>query len=378
MFNPTKKKIAVLGGGQLGRMLIQSGIDLNLHFHVLDPDPNAPCCGIANNFVTGSLNDPGIVYDFGKTAEVITIEIENVSVEALKKLEASGKEVYPQPAVIEIIQDKGLQKNFFKEHNIPTSDYFLVDNKSQIAAHKNSFPFFQKLRKGGYDGKGVVKLKSPEKLEEAFDAPSVLEKLVDLKTEISVIVARNKQGQVKTFPAVECAYNPEANLVEFLFSPANISPSMENTAQQLAVRVAEKLGIVGILAVEMFVTKNDEILVNELAPRPHNSGHHSIEGNITSQFEQHLRAILGLPLGDTAITSPAVMINLLGEKGYEGNAVYSGIEETLSMSGVHVHLYGKEKTKSFRKMGHVTITGSTPQEAREKALKVKELLKVIS
>ncbi|MGZ3867114.1 MAG: 5-(carboxyamino)imidazole ribonucleotide synthase, partial [Bacteroidia bacterium] len=360
------------------RMLIQSGIDLNLHFHVLDPDPNAPCHGISDKFVKGSLNDAEVVFEFGKSAEIITIEIENVSVEALKKLEADGKEVYPQPAVIEIIQDKGLQKNFFKENNIPTSDYFLIKDKSEISNYKNHFPFFQKLRKGGYDGKGVVKLKSAEKLEDAFDAPAVLEKLVDLKTEISVIVARNKHGQVKTFPAVECAYNEEANLVEFLFSPANITPAMENTAQQLAVRVAEKLGIVGILAVEMFVTKNDGILVNELAPRPHNSGHHSIEGNITSQFEQHLRAILGLPLGDTAITSPAVMINLLGEKGYEGNAVYSGIEETLNMSGVHVHLYGKEKTKSFRKMGHVTITGSTAKEAREKALKVKELLKVVS
>lgn len=378
MFNPTKKTIAVLGGGQLGRMMIQSGIDLNLHFNVLDPDKNAPCSGIANKFVNGPLTDAATVEAFGDQADIITIEIENVSIEGLKKLQAKGKEVYPQPEVIEIIQDKGLQKEFFKQHNIPTSGFFLVRNKEEIKNYSDHFPFFQKLRKGGYDGKGVIKLKEPTQLNDAFDAPSVLEKLVDLKTELSVIVARNSKGEIKAFPAVECAFNPEANLVEFLFSPASISEATERTAQELATRIAEKLGIVGILAVEMFLTKEDKLLVNELAPRPHNSGHHSIEGNTTSQFEQHLRAILGLPLGDTSITSPAVMINLLGEKGYEGAAAYSGIEKVLSMSGVHIHLYGKERTKPFRKMGHVTITAATASEAREKALKVKDLLKVIS
>jgi 5-(carboxyamino)imidazole ribonucleotide synthase len=378
MFKPASKTIGVLGGGQLGRMLIQSGINLNLHFHVLDPDKNAPCAGIANKFFTGKLGDANDVYAFGKKAELITIEIESVNVEALKKLEAEGKEVYPQPEIIEIIQDKGLQKMFFSRNNIPSPDYFLVENKDQIQRYKSHFPFFQKLRKGGYDGKGVVKLKDPENLADAFDAPCVLEKLVDLKTEISVIVARSKNGEIRTFPAVECAFSEEANLVEFLFSPANISKKMEEQAKQLATQVAEKLGIVGILAVEMFVTKNDELLVNELAPRPHNSGHHTIEGNITSQFEQHLRAILGLPLGDTSITTPSVMLNLLGEKGYDGDAAYAGIEKTLEMSGVHIHLYGKEKTKPFRKMGHVTVTAPDLKAAQKKAQQVKELLKVIS
>lgn len=378
MFKPASKTIGVLGGGQLGRMLIQSGINLNLHFHVLDPDKNAPCAGIANKFSTGQLTEAEAVYAFGKKADLITIEIESVNVEALKRLRDEGKEVFPQPEIIEIIQDKGLQKMFFSRNDIPSPDFFLVENKEQIEKYKNHFPFFQKLRKGGYDGKGVVKLKDAEKLGDAFDAPSVLEKLVDLKTEISVIVARSKNGEIKTFPAVECAFSEEANLVEFLFSPAKISKKMEKEAQQLATRVAEKLEIVGILAVEMFVTHNDELLVNELAPRPHNSGHHTIEGNITSQFEQHLRAILGLPLGDTSITTPAVMLNLLGEKGHDGDAAYSGIEQTLEMSGVHIHLYGKEKTKPFRKMGHITVTAPDLEEARKKAQHVKQLLKVIS
>ena len=217
-----------------------------------------------------------------------------------------------------------------------------------------------------------------KKLEKAFDTGSVLERLVDFKTEISVIVARNAKGEMKTFPAVECAFNPEANLVEFLFSPAQISKKIEQEAERLAVDIADKLGIIGILAVEMFVTKQDEVLINEIAPRPHNSVHHSIEANVTSQFEQHLRAILNLPLGDTTLTSPAVMINILGEKGYEGKAIYTGIEACLELSGVHIHLYGKEKTKAFRKMGHITITDEHLKKAKEKANQVKKIFKVIS
>jgi 5-(carboxyamino)imidazole ribonucleotide synthase len=377
MFNPNRKTIGILGGGQLGRMLIQSGIDLNLRFHILDPDKNAPCCGIANKFVLGDLNDFDSVCAFGREADVVSIEIENVNVQALKQLEKEGREVYPQPHIIDIIQDKGAQKEFFLQHGIPTSGFFLVEDKSQIARYREHFPFFQKLRRGGYDGKGVVKLSDAGKLEHAFDAPSVLEKLVDLETEISVIVARNKGGEVKTFPVVECAFSEEAHLVEYLFSPAGISPAVAEKANGLAVEVAERLGIVGLLAVEMFVTKNDEVLVNELAPRPHNSGHHTIEGNITSQFEQHLRAILNLPLGDTSVSSPAVMLNLLGEKGHDGLASYQGLEEVLQMSGVHVHLYGKANTRPFRKMGHVTVTADTLAEARAKALRVRDLLKVV-
>ena len=375
---PDKIRIGVLGGGQLGRMMIQNAINLNLPICCLDPDPNAPCKHIATEFTLGSLNDFDTVYAFGQDKDVITIEIENVNVAALKKLQSEGKKVFPQPEVIALIQDKGLQKLFYKEHNIPSPDFYLVNNKSEIAQHAAAFPFFQKMRKGGYDGKGVVKLKSVANLENAFDAPSVLESLVDFDKEISVIVARNEDGAIACFPSVECAFNPEANLVEFLFSPANISKKIEEEAEAIAVKVATELNIVGILAVEMFVTKDGKVLVNEIAPRPHNSGHHSIEGNITSQFEQHIRAIINLPLGKTSIINPAVMINLLGEKGYEGAARYEGLEDALAQAGVYVHLYGKAITKPFRKMGHITIVDKDLAVATEKAKALKESVKIIS
>ena len=375
---PDKIRIGVLGGGQLGRMMIQNAINLNLPICCLDPDPNAPCKHIATEFSVGSLNDFDTVYAFGQDKDVITIEIENVNVEALKKLQSEGKKVFPQPEVIELIQDKGLQKLFYQERNIPSPAFFLIKDKSEIAQHAVSFPFFQKMRKGGYDGKGVVKLKSAENLENAFDAPSVLESLVDFDKEISVIVARNESGEISCFPSVECAFNPEANLVEFLFSPANISKNIEAEAEAIAVKVATELNIVGILAVEMFVTKDGKVLVNEIAPRPHNSGHHSIEGNITSQFEQHIRAIINLPLGDTSIIRPAVMINLLGEKGHEGPARYEGLDDALAQSGVYVHLYGKAITKPFRKMGHITVVDKDLAVATEKAKALKDSVKIIS
>ncbi len=371
-------KLGILGGGQLGRMLIQQAINYNIHISSLDPDSNAPCKDIASNFTVGSLNDYDTVYAFGKQVNMLTIEIEHVNVEALMKLEEEGVLVFPQPSVLKMIQDKGLQKQFYADNDIPTPEYYLIERKSDIATHANKFPFFQKLRKGGYDGKGVVKLSDPTKLNDAFDAPSVLEKLVDFKKEISVIVARNQQGEIKTFPSVECDFNPEANLVEFLFSPASHSVEVEEKAQQIAYDIAKKLGIVGILAVEMFVTQNDEVLVNEIAPRPHNSGHQTIEGNYTSQYEQHLRAILDLPLGNTEIILPSVMINLLGEKGYEGNAQYEGLEEVLKIKGAHIHLYGKKTTKPFRKMGHVTVVDEHIHLAKAKAILIKNTLKVIA
>ncbi len=375
---PDKIRIGILGGGQLGRMMIQSAINLNLPVCCLDPDPNAPCKHVATEFTVGNLNDFDTVYAFGQDKDVISIEIENVNVEALKKLQSEGKKVFPQPEIIELIKDKGLQKIFYQENNIPSPAFFLVKDKSDIAQYASSFPFFQKLRTGGYDGKGVVKLSSADLLDSAFDAPSVLETLIDFDKEISVIVARNERGDINCFPAVECAFNPEANLVEFLFSPANISEDIEKQAIEIAVNIATKLNIIGILAVEMFVTKQGKVLVNEIAPRAHNSGHHSIEGNVTSQFEQHIRAIINLPLGDTSIVRPAVMINLLGEKGHEGAARYEGLDEALGQSGVYVHLYGKAMTKPFRKMGHITVTDKNIDEARRKAIVLKNLVKIVS
>ncbi len=370
--------IGILGGGQLGRMLIQHAINLNLNISVLDPDKNAPCKHLVKKFTLGNLNDFETVYDFGKDKDLITIEIENVNVEALKALEKEGKKVYPQPHIIEMIQDKGLQKMFYQRNNIPSPDFFLVDNKKQISKYANYFPFFQKLRKGGYDGKGVVKLVNPHHIDKAFDEPSVLERLVDFDKELSVIVARSESGEIKCFPVVECEFNAEANLVEFLFSPANIKKRVEKDALKLASDIAEKLKIIGLLAVELFLTKDGKVLVNEIAPRTHNSGHHTIEGNITSQFEQQWRAILNLPLGDTSIVKAGVMVNLLGDFGYEGTAIYQGLEDVLKFSGVYVHLYGKAITKPFRKMGHATIVDSDVLKAKQKAKMVKNTLKIIA
>ncbi len=368
--------IGILGGGQLGRMMIQSAINLNLDISILDPDKNAPCKNLVKNFTHGSLTDYDSVYNFGKDKDLITIEIENVNIEALKTLEKEGKKVYPQPHLIELIQDKGSQKMFYQRNNIASPDFFLVESKSQIGKYREYFPFFQKLRKGGYDGKGVVKLANPVNLEKAFDAPSVLERLVDFDKELSVIVARNESGETKCFPVVECEFNPQANLVEFLFSPANIKKSVEKEALKIAQSVAEKLGIVGLLAVELFLTKEGQVLVNEVAPRPHNSGHHTIEANVTSQFEQHLRAILNLPLGDTSRVRAGVMVNLLGEPGFEGVAIYKGMEDVLKFSGVYIHLYGKGLTKPFRKMGHVTIVDDDILKAKQKAKTIKSTLKI--
>ena len=371
-------EIGILGGGQLGRMMIQNSINLNLNISVLDPDKNAPCKHLVKKFSQGSLTDYETVLAFGRGKDLITIEIENVNIEALKVLEKEGVKVYPQPHIIELIQDKGAQKMFYQRNNIPSPDFFLVEHKEQINKYADYFPFFQKLRKGGYDGKGVTKLVSPHHLDKAFNEPSVLERLVDFDKELAVIVARSESGEVKCFPVVECEFSPEANLVEFLFSPANIKKNIEKEAIRLATMVAEKLGIVGLLAVELFLTKDGKVLINEIAPRPHNSGHHTIEANVTSQFEQHLRAILNLPLGDTSIVKAGVMVNLLGDFGHEGVAVYQGMDDVMKFSGVYIHLYGKQLTKPFRKMGHVTIVDDDILKARQKAKLVKSTLKVVA
>ncbi len=309
---------------------------------------------------------------------MLTIEIEHVNVEAMEKLQAEGLQVYPQPEILRIVQDKGLQKQFYRLNKIPTASFHLVNNKEEIKQFAAEFPFFQKLRKEGYDGRGVVRLTDANNLENAFDVPSVLEKLVDFEKEISVIVSRNAKGEISAFPTVELVFNPEVNLVDYLFTPANISSETEKQAKEIAVHVIESLKMIGILAVEMFLTKTGEILVNEIAPRPHNSGHQTIEGNFTSQYMQHLRAILNLPAGNTDIKTSAVMVNLLGEPGFTGDAVYEGLEEVLKIDGVNIHLYGKVTTKPFRKMGHVTIIDKDLKSAMEKAERVKKTLKVKS
>lgn len=370
--------LAIVGGGQLGRMLIQAAVNFDITTHVLDPDAHAPCRYIAHRFLQGSLTDFETVYRFGKTADIITIEIENVNTEALFQLKAEGKKVYPQPQVIQLIQDKGLQKMFFKKHNIPTAPFRLIEKPDELYQHTDFLPFYMKTRKEGYDGRGVQFMASETDFHKAFQSPSVLEKAVDIKTEISVIVARNEQGAVTAYPPVGMMFNPTAHLVEFLYAPAELSDKIAAQAQEIAVSIIKLLSLVGILAVEMFIDKNDAIWINELAPRPHNSGHHTIEANYVSQYEQHLRAVLNLPLGDTRWRCPAVMVNLLGEPGHEGPARYVGLNEVMQIPGTFIHLYGKKITRPFRKMGHITILDSDLERAKEKAKFVKATLKVVS
>jgi 5-(carboxyamino)imidazole ribonucleotide synthase len=371
-------KLGILGGGQLGRMLIQQAINYNVTVKVLDPDPEAPCRKLCDEFTTGSLGDYETVYNFGKTVDLLTIEIEKVNVDALEQLEKEGVVVYPQPRIIRLIQDKGLQKQFFKENDIPTADFQIVNSLEQLKQSHIPFPYIQKLRRDGYDGKGVYKVVDATYLDKAFTEPSLVERWIDFEKEIAVIVARNDKGEVKCFPMVEMEFNPEANLVEFLIAPSTLPFEIHQEAENIAKKIAESLKIVGLLAVEMFLDKHGRILVNELAPRPHNSGHQTIEGNTVSQFEQHLRAIFNQPLGNTDCLNNAIMVNVLGEAGYEGPAVYQGIEKVLNKPGVYIHLYGKAITKPFRKMGHVTIVDTDREKAIEKARFVQETLKVIS
>ena len=371
-------RLGILGGGQLGRMLIQQAINYNVTVKVLDPDRDAPCRKLCDEFVVGSLGDYETVYNFGKKVDLLTIEIEKVNVDALEQLEKEGVQVYPQPRIIRLIQDKGLQKQFFKENDIPTAEFQVISSLAQLKQTYIPFPYIQKLRRDGYDGKGVCKILDESYLDKAFTEPSLVERWIDFEKEIAVIVARNEDGDVKTFPMVEMEFNPQANLVEFLIAPSTLPFEVHGEAERTAKRIAECLNIVGLLAVEMFLDKNGKILVNELAPRPHNSGHQSIEGNMVSQFEQHLRAIFNQPLGDTACLNNAIMINVLGEVGYEGPAIYKGIEEVLKCPGVYIHLYGKALTKPFRKMGHVTIVDADREKAIEKARFVQRTLKVVS
>lgn len=375
-------RIGILGGGQLGKMLVQAGSRWDLNLWVMDKDFDYPAAKVTNQFIQGDFTNYDLVYQLGKLMDILTIEIENVNTDALIQLEKEGKEIYPQPGVIETIKDKGRQKQFYKEQHIPTSSFLLCENAREIRDHvsagKIEIPFVQKARTEGYDGRGVQVVRNEKDLERLFDKPSVIEELIDIKKEIAVLVARNTTGEISVYPSVEMTFHPTANLVEQLISPARISADLELQAHELAKKMIRDFDMVGLLAIEFFITGQDELLVNEAAPRPHNSGHHTIEANVTSQYEQHLRAILGLPLGDPSLKSPAVMINLLGEEGYDGEVFYQGLEECLALSNVHVHIYGKKETKPFRKMGHATVLGDDLTSAIVQAKKVANILKVIS
>ncbi|MBB3698447.1 5-(carboxyamino)imidazole ribonucleotide synthase [Flammeovirga yaeyamensis] len=371
------KKVGVLGGGQLGRMMIQSAMNLNIQVKTLDPDPNAPCKATAHEFVVGSLNDYDTVMEFAKDIDVLTIEIENVNTDALFDLEKQGLTVYPKPDHIKMIQDKRVQKQFYIDNDIPTSPFVLIDSIDELNNHKNMLPAVMKVGKGGYDGRGVQVMKTEEDFSKGFEAPSLLEKMVDIDKEIAIIAARNENGEISTFPAVEVVYH-ESNLVDYLLSPATISDEVEQKAKEIATSLVTKMNFIGLLAIEFFVDKEGNVIVNEIAPRTHNSGHQTIEGNLTSQFDQHIRAILNLPLGDTSRRSASAMVNVLGEKGYTGVAKYEGLNEVLQLSGVYIHLYEKHMTKPERKMGHITIVAPTKEELFEKVDAVKKNFKVIA
>ncbi len=377
-----RKKLGILGGGQLGKMLSMAAGPWHYPIHMLDESVDFPAGPYSMGFTEGSFKDYEAVLAFGRQMDVVSIEIEHVNTEALEQLEKEGIIVHPAPRALKIIKDKGLQKQFYTQHEIPTSSYQLFDTEDELrAAIKNgqlTFPFVQKSRTAGYDGKGVALIKDAEALSKLLPGPSLIEELVDIEKELSVVAARNESGEVATFPLVEMEFNEEANLVEFLLCPARVAEDVAIEADQLARKVIEAFDICGLLAVELFWTKSGEILVNEVAPRPHNSGHHTIESCLTSQFQQHLRGVLNLPLGSTQATSPSVMLNLLGEPGHTGPAHYQGFEDCLAIDGVYIHLYGKEITKPFRKMGHITILGNSAEDAIAKAMKVKGLLKVIS
>ncbi len=375
-------KLGVLGGGQLGRMLLAETQKYDIYTSILDASSDAPCAQICNEFTIGNLLDFDAVYNFGKTVDVLTIEIEHVNIDALHQLEKEGLKIYPQPSVIETIQHKGKQKDFFVVNNIPTSPHKRFKNKQELI---NSFdkneveiPFVWKSAQFGYDGTGVKIVRSLDDIQNLADTDCIVEKLIPFKNELAVIVARNADGEIKTYPVVEMEFHPEANQVEYVICPARIDEKVADKAREIALNVAQSFKHVGLLAVELFQTENDDILVNEVAPRTHNSGHYSIEASYTNQFEQHLRTVLNLPLGNTDSKVAGIMVNLVGEEGFTGNVVYENIDKVMQIDGVTPHIYGKKTTKPFRKMGHVTIVDKDINKARETAQKVKETIRVIS
>jgi 5-(carboxyamino)imidazole ribonucleotide synthase len=377
MKNIQQIKLGILGGGQLGRMLAQKAFDFNIQLYVLDPDKDCSCKFLGNFLTIGNFRDFDTVYQFGKDKDLITIEIEDVNVDALKQLQKEGVQVFPKPEHIEMIKDKGLQKMFYKEHHLPTANFLWMDEPNWMNL-ENKIPFVQKLRVGGYDGKGVSVIKNQYDASKLMQGSSLIEELVDIEKEIAIMGARNEAGQIKLFPVVELVFNDEANLLDYLFSPANVSIEIELKAKEIAGKLLQEMQFVGLLAIEFFVTKKGEVLINEIAPRPHNSGHHTIEANYTSQYEQMLRAIFNLPLGNTEAIQAAVMYNVLGEKGYEGVAIAQGIEKLCEMPGAKLHLYGKTITKPFRKMGHITITAKSLQEAVDEMNELKKYFKIIA
>ncbi|CAI8206819.1 MAG: N5-carboxyaminoimidazole ribonucleotide synthase [Formosa sp. Hel1_33_131] len=375
-------KLGILGGGQLGKMLLYTTRKFDIHTSVLDPSSEAPSKLACNEFFQGDLMDYETVYNFGKKVNTLTIEIENVNIEALKALEKEGVNVFPSSKTLESIQNKATQKLFYVDHNLPSATFkrfaFTEEIYTAIEHSSVEFPFVWKRAQFGYDGTGVKIVRSVADLENLPNVECITEELVPFKSELAVIVARNTKGQVKVYPVVEMEFHPEANQVEYVLCPARISDEIAAKAEQIALKTSAAFEHVGLLAVELFLTQDDEILINEVAPRPHNSGHQTIEASYTSQFEQHIRAILGLPMGSTKNKVSSVMVNLVGAEGHTGNVIYENIEKLMEMEGVTPHIYGKKETRPFRKMGHVTIVHSKLENARAIAQQVKQSINVIS
>jgi 5-(carboxyamino)imidazole ribonucleotide synthase len=380
-FYTSQNKLGILGGGQLGKMLINEANKLNISCKVMDPNKEAPCSNLVENFIVGDLLNYDDVYNFGKNVEVLTIEIENVNTDALKKLEEEGVKVYPSSENIKTIQNKSVQKNFYLKNNLPSSFFKTYDNIDDLINEaenkKCKYPFVWKSARFGYDGKGVKVINNIEDLKTLPNIECIIEDKISIKKELSVIVARNKRSQEKNFPTVEMEFNQE-NLVDKVICPAQISDDLNNKAIQLALKTSRAFNHIGLLAIELFITDNDEILINEVAPRPHNSGHHTIECCLISQFEQHLRAIFNLNLGSTSIKIPGIMLNLVGEEKHFGEAIYDNIEGALKIPGASIHIYGKKDTKPHRKMGHITIVNKDLNKAKEFAEIIRKSIKVIS
>jgi 5-(carboxyamino)imidazole ribonucleotide synthase len=376
-------KLGILGGGQLGKMLLFDTRKFDIQTYVLDPSDEAPCKIACNQFFQGDLMDFDTVYNFGKKVDVLTFEIELVNLDALVQLEAEGLPVYPSPKTLKLIQNKGIQKDFYTQHNIPTAPHQRFENLQDLKSAINNqqsaiqMPFVWKCTEFGYDGNGVKVVQKATDLDELPNVECIAEAMIPFKNELAVIVCRNPSGEIKTYPVVEMEFHPEANQVEYVICPARIDDKVAEKARAIALNVSQQFHHVGLLAVEMFQTEDDEILVNEVAPRPHNSGHYSIEASYTSQFENHLRAILDLPLGNTDSKVAGIMVNLVGSEGYSGQVIYENIEKILGWNGVTPHIYGKKQTRPFRKMGHVTIVNEDVNEARKIAEKVKNTIRVI-
>ena len=371
-------RIGILGGGQLGRMLLQAAANYPVETFVLENDEHCPAAHLCHHFTKGNISNYDDVYNFGKGLDALTIEIEAVNVEALEKLESEGVRIYPKPAALKIINNKILQKQFYKDNEIPTSEFLITQNKSELTQHLNFLPAAHKIGMGGYDGRGVELMKTKEDLEKGFDAPAVLEKLVSIKKEIAVIIAVDDKGNNALYPPVDMVFDNRLNLLDYQISPADLPDKVLWKVEAVALKVVKDLKSPGIFAVELFVDIDDNVFVNETAPRVHNSGHHTIEANFSSQFDMLWRVMLGYPLGSTEHILPAAIVNLLGEEGCKGEAVYKGLKEILEIENVFVHIYGKKETKPGRKMGHITILSKEKQELIHQANRIKQTVKVIA